>query len=486
MRNIRSEKGITLTSLIIYIIAMLIVVGIISTISVYYYRNIDEINKEVDVAKEYTKLNSYLSEDVNNPDNVIELCNGNTIVFYNANNIKDNDENTGYHQYTFKDNAIYFNRIKICNGVQSCQFIQDETDPSSKFTLNIEFNNSNKGLKSVKYAIRKNINMQSVGTDDNSQNSSEGEINIGEVEGNVDFTMELDSSGTNWKYIVKDSSITSQGDVTEGKLIYSNDNGTTWSEALKTEDGFEIEATSEGIYDIRFVNNQNKYKNKKAYAYVKNGLQLYYDGEYNQNYKHNSSANIWADLSGNGNDCILHSNHTFSEDTKSLNCIKESKTYSVSKNNIFNVRPDNFTVEYNAKFNSEEDGWVWSIRNTWGWEGAQSGQYEKYQFTGLFDINQTNYSEIKYDLKHSKIFSRVTSYGNKGQNIRSYENGNLIKTDTMGECEVENKKLQIAGTNWNDDVSLNGSIYTMRVYNRVLTEEEIQINYKIDKSRFDI
>lgn len=158
MNNIKSEKGITLTSLIIYIIAMVIVVGIVATITRYYYSAINDINKEVDVSKEYTKLNSYLSEDVNNPNNVIYVCTADKIVFYNSANENSEDQNSGYNQYTFQDNAIYFNKIKICKGVKECQFIQDNADAKTKFELNIKFNNDEQ--KNVKYAIRRDNNIK--------------------------------------------------------------------------------------------------------------------------------------------------------------------------------------------------------------------------------------------------------------------------------------------------------------------------------------
>ena len=32
--------------------------------------------------------------------------------------------------------------------------------------------------------------------------------------------------------------------------------------------------------------------------------------------------------------------------------------------------------------------------------------------------------------------------------------------------------------------SFNGTIYSARMYNRVLTEQEVKNNYEIDKSRF--
>lgn len=160
MNNIKNENGVTLTSLIIYIIAMVIVVGIVATITKYYYGDINNINKEVDVSKEYTKLISYLSEDVNNPYNVIKACDGKSIVFYDFSKATETDEATGYNQYTFQGDSIYFNKTKICGGVKSCEFVQDNTDPKSSFSVNIIFDNGGKEEnKNINYSIRRDASI---------------------------------------------------------------------------------------------------------------------------------------------------------------------------------------------------------------------------------------------------------------------------------------------------------------------------------------
>ena len=61
----KSEKGITLISLIIYVIALTIVVGIIAVISGYFYDNIDTSSEDIEPMVEYTKFNSFFSEEVN-------------------------------------------------------------------------------------------------------------------------------------------------------------------------------------------------------------------------------------------------------------------------------------------------------------------------------------------------------------------------------------------------------------------------------------
>ena len=154
----KSENGVTLTSLIIYIIVMVVVIGIIATVTNYYYANINEINTEVNVSKEYTKLNSYLSEDINNPYNVIVECKGNSIVFYDFSKENETDLTAGYNQYTFEGDSIYFNRIKICRGVKSCEFVVDEAEPKSKFTVNITFEGED--AKILTYSIRKDSSIK--------------------------------------------------------------------------------------------------------------------------------------------------------------------------------------------------------------------------------------------------------------------------------------------------------------------------------------
>ena len=55
----KSEKGITLISLIIYVIALTIVIGIVAVISGYFYNNIATSSEDIEPMVEYTKFNSF-------------------------------------------------------------------------------------------------------------------------------------------------------------------------------------------------------------------------------------------------------------------------------------------------------------------------------------------------------------------------------------------------------------------------------------------
>lgn len=120
--NFKSEKGVTLTSLIIYVIAMLITVTIITVVTGYFTKNVDVSVESYTYFSEYTKVESAFTEEVNHDNNKIL-----EVVQYD-----NNPSHQAYvafssgNQYTFVPNnqAIYQNNVKIASGVQRCQFTQ--------------------------------------------------------------------------------------------------------------------------------------------------------------------------------------------------------------------------------------------------------------------------------------------------------------------------------------------------------------------------
>lgn len=115
----KSNKGITLTSLVIYVIAMVLVVTTVSTITSYFYNNIDNMNASTDSATVFTKFNMYFSEEINIKDNYPLAASTDYIVFSKTGN-----------QYTFKNSSIYRNQVKICDNIEDgeCKFEMAKTD----------------------------------------------------------------------------------------------------------------------------------------------------------------------------------------------------------------------------------------------------------------------------------------------------------------------------------------------------------------------
>lgn len=144
----KNNRGITLTSLIIYILGMIIVIGIIATFTSFFYKNmnIENINKNT---TQYTKFSSIFIQEINKQ--------GNYIVDY-----KKLEDNSSYiifasgNQYTFmqENKSIYKNNIKICKDIETCSF--DVSYVDSKYIIEITFKTENMnftGENALKYSM---------------------------------------------------------------------------------------------------------------------------------------------------------------------------------------------------------------------------------------------------------------------------------------------------------------------------------------------
>ena len=110
----KSQKGITLISLTIYVIVMIAVVGIIAVVTGVFMKSLKDADFYNDPIAEYTAFNSYFSEEVNHPGIKILECKDDYIVF---------DNNVQY-SFIAENKGIYRNKVKICWDIDSCTFSQ--------------------------------------------------------------------------------------------------------------------------------------------------------------------------------------------------------------------------------------------------------------------------------------------------------------------------------------------------------------------------
>ncbi len=147
---VKSEKGITLLSLITYIIILLIVVGILGTISTFFYNNIDIIKNSAKFSAEFDKFNGYFVNDVKNNKHVDVDSQNNTIIFIDGTTYKYNPD----------DEGIYRGQVKIASNVKSFSASKKTITINSVdkeiVTINILIGNSTKNLinKSIDYTLR--------------------------------------------------------------------------------------------------------------------------------------------------------------------------------------------------------------------------------------------------------------------------------------------------------------------------------------------
>lgn len=148
----KTEKGITLISLTIYIIAMTIAIAVITIISNYFYTNVSDYDFNYETVGEYSRFNSFFTEEVNNRNITVENCengyigeNGkeiNYIVFSNG------------EQYTFiKENkGVYKNNVKICRNIELCSFLWGTEN--GKTTVTVTFQPEGGNIKNTKFTLK--------------------------------------------------------------------------------------------------------------------------------------------------------------------------------------------------------------------------------------------------------------------------------------------------------------------------------------------
>ena len=180
-----------------------------------------------------------------------------------------------------------------------------------------------------------------------------------------------------------------------------------------------------------------------------------------------------------------------------------------STNNIGISGDANFTIEIVS--NLWEDGKnqnYSTVENCmeawWGSSGTGLGNkcvlgYKRTNKKIFVDfVNNTSFSNDEIDLigKTSYKSFRKTKVGqikNGDTDIGKINyNGNDILNTYTGTAtftpNIEDSQVQV-GRGWqynNQNRTIYGSVKSVRIYNRVLTDEEIKHNYELDKARFKI
>lgn len=127
----KSNKGVTLTSLVIYIIGLVIIVGLMGSFTGYFYKNVSDVTMKQQAEEQYSKLLSYITKDVNS-DKLIFVKSGDDSIDYLIFKYDDGTE----HQYIYQDGNIYYlditgqneKKILLCNNVLNVSNVFDYID----------------------------------------------------------------------------------------------------------------------------------------------------------------------------------------------------------------------------------------------------------------------------------------------------------------------------------------------------------------------
>lgn len=208
-------------------------------------------------------------------------------------------------------------------------------------------------------------------------------------------------------------------------------------------------------------------------TYVQEGLVLHYDGINNTGSGHSSTTTTWKDLSGNGNDATItggtwgSSYVTFTE-TNTSNGIKTNSNFPIDFSQTFNI-----VFEYSA---------IDGIDPLFGSRTTTTDGFMIWNFdssVSLDTIGNSTRVAIGDRLDANTIYN-LTFVFSEGT-MKMYKNGTLHKQTSITTGSIEMPLTVFTAGAQSNSI---GNVYSVKVYNRALSDSEVLQNYQIDNSKY--
>ncbi len=140
----KKESGITLITLVLYVILMTIIVGGVANITSSFYSNLNDFDTESEGVIAISKVNMYILKDVKrdgakllaSTDNTIEMSYGGTTYNPNLVTVVYSIENKALYRNE-KQGGKNINKIKICDGIDSYEIAINKTGKHHKATITL-------------------------------------------------------------------------------------------------------------------------------------------------------------------------------------------------------------------------------------------------------------------------------------------------------------------------------------------------------------
>ena len=266
---------------------------------------------------------------------------------------------------------------------------------------------------------------------------------------------------------VKDGGITYNNNIT-----YVSSNNSSWTEVINRQEPETIYGKRTSAYDNYDL----------VPRYVSDGLILLYDGINNAGYNHSTNTTTWKDLSGSGN------NGTIIDGTWGNNCLSlDGSNDGISiGNSLADLFKSSNTVQVTLK--RSETGVrdvIFGNYNASGYVQYEVNDTNRYYITfnggnGASSGTATYNVPVTLTFKFDKENGTIVVIENITQNTTFTKDAYTTANPTFNSARIGRDSRN------NNAVALNGNIYSVRVYNRLLTDEEIANNYEIDKGRFGV
>lgn len=216
--------------------------------------------------------------------------------------------------------------------------------------------------------------------------------------------------------------------------------------------------------------------NYKTYDYISDGLIVHLDG-YDA-----PVSSVWIDKTGNSNSATMI--NMLGDGTSGYNATKKAYVFDGINDYMeiaygLIVNPDNYTISIVAKTNILSTSQMFFGSST----GTNQRLFMGVHSTGKFDSGIQSVTWNGADPSATATLNPTTLTLKLSGGIATlYVNDLATKTRTYT-AYVLSSNFGI-GKLINSSYYLNGNVYSVRIYNRVLTDAEIINNYNVDKQRF--
>lgn len=146
----KNQKGVTLTSVAIYIVLILVVVGILATISVNFKSGIKNANMEGTEAAEINKFNVYFLEEVKKDGNDVELILNKLIQFKTGKTFLYDENKRNISIYDEEEN-----KIEIAKNIETCTF--EKIIENEKTIIKVTIKPENSEEKQLEYVLNNKL-----------------------------------------------------------------------------------------------------------------------------------------------------------------------------------------------------------------------------------------------------------------------------------------------------------------------------------------
>jgi len=136
----KSEKGIAMMSLVVYVASFLVITLLVGTITSFFYSNVKILDANTGSAADYNKINLYM---------VGSLKSGNLRSFVLDNSNPDenkllvtmytDESHIGYrsHQFQKKGNTIYYDYTALCNNVETFELTKSNQNGKDVIDMHV-------------------------------------------------------------------------------------------------------------------------------------------------------------------------------------------------------------------------------------------------------------------------------------------------------------------------------------------------------------